>query len=92
MQIKSCIESMQSKNVPPQSGSNLMPMPSLPPRTSGRTLIVFGPLLAVGAVGALLAIAAVHAGWHAESMRLVATGLGSAVMVLALVLYYLQTM
>jgi len=83
---------MQSKNVPPQSGSNLMPMPSLPPRTSGRTLIVFGPLLAVGAVGALLAIAAVHAGWHAESMRLVATGLGSAVMVLALVLYYLQTM
>jgi PAS domain S-box-containing protein len=67
-------------------------MPSLPRRASGRTLIVFGPLLVIAAVGALLAIAAVHAGWHAESMRLVATGLGTAVMVLALVLYYLQTM
>jgi PAS domain S-box-containing protein len=83
---------MQSKNVPPQSGSDLMPMLSLPHRASGRTLIVFGPLLAVGALGAMLAMVAAHTGWYAESMRLVATALGTAVMVLALVLYYLQTM
>ncbi|HYK16332.1 MAG TPA: PAS domain S-box protein, partial [Burkholderiales bacterium] len=67
-------------------------MLSLPRRASGRTLIVFGPLLAVGALGAMLAMVAAHAGWHAESMRLVATALGTAVMVLAVVLYYLQTM
>ena len=83
---------MQSKNLPPQSGSDLMPMLSLPHRASGRTLIVFGPLLAVGALGAMLAMVAAHTGWYAESMRLVATALGTAVMVLALVLYYLQTM
>ena len=80
------------QNVPPQSGSNLMPMLSLPRRASGRSLIVFGPLLAVGALGAMLAMVAAHAGWHAESMRLVATALGTAVMVFALVLFYLQTM
>ncbi|HWP86946.1 MAG TPA: PAS domain S-box protein, partial [Burkholderiales bacterium] len=67
-------------------------MLSLPRRASGRSLIVFGPLLAVGALGTMFAIAAVHAGWHAESMRLVATALGTAVMVFALVLFYLQTM
>ena len=60
-------------------------------RARGRMLIVFGPVLALGAVGALLAIAAAHGGWHAEAMRLTATGLGAAVTVLAVVLFYQQT-
>jgi PAS domain S-box-containing protein len=60
-------------------------------RAGGRMLIVFGPVLAVGALGALLAMAAAHAGWHTEAMRLMATGLGAAVTVLAVVLFYQQT-
>jgi PAS domain S-box-containing protein len=42
-------------------------------------------------LGTLLALAAAHAGWHAELMRLMATGLGAAVTVLAVVLFYQQT-
>ncbi|MEO8441293.1 MAG: PAS domain-containing sensor histidine kinase [Betaproteobacteria bacterium] len=60
-------------------------------RARGRMLIVFGPVLAVGAFGALLAMAAAHTGWHPELMRLIATALGATVTVLAVVLFYQQT-
>ncbi len=45
-------------------------------RSRGHMLLVFGPVLALGAVGALLAVAAAYAGWHAELMQSVATGTG----------------
>jgi PAS domain S-box-containing protein len=57
---------------------------------SGRLLRIFAPVLALGAIGALLAIAAATAGWHTEAMRLIATGLGVMVTLLAVALY-LQT-
>ncbi len=60
-------------------------------RSSGRMLIVFGPMLALGAIGALLAMAAAHAGWRVELMRVTAAALAAAVTVLACVLFYLQT-
>ena len=40
-------------------------------RSSARTLIIVGPLLALGAVGALLAVVAARAGWHVDLMHLV---------------------
>ena len=60
-------------------------------RSRGRMLIVFGPVLALGAFGALLAMAAASAGWHADLMHMVGTGVGAAVMLLAVALFYRQT-
>src|SRR5471032_1420068 len=60
-------------------------------RSSGRLLIVFGPVLALGAVGALLAMVAATTGWHTDLMHAVAAGLGAIVMLLAVALFYLQT-
>ena len=60
-------------------------------RASGRMLIIFGPLLALGAFAALLAMAAAALGWQPDAMRMVAAGLGAAVMLLAIVLFYRQT-
>ncbi len=54
-------------------------------------LIIFGPVLALGALGALLAMAAAYSGWHADLMRMVATGLGATVMLFAVALFYRQT-
>ena len=54
-------------------------------------LVIFGPVLAVGSLGALAAIAAANAAWHTDVMHMVATGLGAAVIVLAVALFYLQT-
>ena len=91
MQIKTRIESTQFKFGFNRLAAISMFMPSQPARALGRMLIVFGPVLAVGALGTLLAMAAAHTGWHAEAMRLVATGLGAAVTVLAVVLFYQQS-
>ncbi len=60
-------------------------------RSSARTLIIVGPLLALGAVGALLAILAANAGWHAGLMQGVAASLGAAITGLAIALLYRQT-
>ena len=60
-------------------------------RSRGRMLIVFGPVLALGALGALLAVAAAGAGWNAELMHMAGSGLGAVVMLLAIVLFYRQT-
>ena len=60
-------------------------------RSSGRLLAIFGPVLAVGSVGALVAIAAANAGWHTGLMHRVAIGLGITLVVLAVALFYLQT-
>ena len=54
-------------------------------------LIVFGPVLALGALSALLAMGAAKAGWHPDLMHMIASGTGAAVMVLAVALFYLQT-
>jgi PAS domain S-box-containing protein len=59
-------------------------------RSSGRALIVFGPLLAIGAVIALLAMATGLYGWHPDEMRLIADSLGGVVMRLAVALLYRQ--
>jgi PAS domain S-box-containing protein len=59
--------------------------------SSGRMPIIFGPVLALGALGALLAMVATYAGWHADLMHTVAASLGAAVMVIAVALFYLQT-
>ena len=60
-------------------------------RSRGRMLIVFGPVLALGALGALLAVAAAGAGGNAELMHMAGSGLGAVVMLLAIVLFYRQT-
>ena len=59
-------------------------------RSSGRMLIIFGPVLALGALGVLLAAAAAMLDWHPDMTRLAIT-LGAAVMVLAIALFYAQT-
>ena len=61
-------------------------------RQCGRMLLVFGPILAVGAAGTVLAAIAAHGGWHIEAMRLVAATLGTAVMVTAILLFYQQSL
>jgi PAS domain S-box-containing protein len=66
-------------------------MADLARRAGGRMLIVFGPVLALGAVGTLLAMVAANVGWHADTMHLVATGLAAAAMLLAVVLFFRQT-
>src|ERR1700712_4858645 len=54
-------------------------------------LVIFGPVLAGGALGALLALGAANAGWHTELMHTLAIGLAAALLVLAVALFYLQT-
>lgn len=66
------------------------PLSSLPELSSGRLLIIFGPVLAVGAVTVLLALVAGIFGFHRYEMYLVATVLGASVMVLAVILFYRQ--
>lgn len=56
-------------------------------RSSGRLLAIFGPVLAVGTLGALVAIAAANAGWHTGLMHRVAIGLGITLVVLAVALF-----
>jgi len=53
-------------------------------------LIVFGPVLALGAFTALLALLAGLFGWHADEMLVTAAGVGSIVILLAVALVYLQ--
>src|SRR3982751_1926844 len=91
MQIKTRIKSAHTRNGSLGPTGTTMIMPGRLDRISGRMLIVFGPILVVGALGALVAIAAAHSGWHVEAMRLVATGLGASVTMLAVVLFYQQT-
>jgi PAS domain S-box-containing protein len=56
----------------------------------GELFIVFGPVLAVGAFTAFLAILAGLFGWHSNEMLVTAAGIGAAVIVLAIVLLYRQ--
>ncbi len=68
-------------------------MTPLEDRGRGRTellLIVFGPVLALGAFTALLALLASLFGWHPDQMVVTAAGVGAAVVLLALVLVYRQ--
>ncbi len=68
-------------------------MTPLEDRGRGRTellLIVFGPVLALGAFTALLALLASLFGWHPDQMLVTAAGVGAAVVLLALVLMYRQ--
>jgi len=53
-------------------------------------LIVFGPVLALGAFTALLALLAGLFGWHPDEMLVTATGVGSVVILLAVALVYLE--
>jgi len=57
----------------------------------GRLLIIFGPVLAVGASTVLLALVAGLFGFHRYEMYLVATVLGASVTLLAVILFYRQT-
>jgi len=52
--------------------------------------IVFGPVLALGAFTALLALLAGLFGWHANEMLLTAAGVGAGVVLLAVALLYWQ--
>ena len=68
-------------------------MTPLEDRSRGETellLIVFGPVLALGAFTALLALLAGLFGWHPDQMLVTAAGVGAAVVLLALVLAYWQ--
>jgi PAS domain S-box-containing protein len=56
----------------------------------GYLVIILGPLLAVGAFTALLAMGAGLAGWYREEMLVVAAGTGVLVAALTLVLLYLR--
>jgi PAS domain S-box-containing protein len=58
---------------------------------TGRLLIIFGPVLALGVFAVLLALVAGLFGWYAHEMYLVATVLGTLVMLLAIVLFYRQS-
>ena len=53
-------------------------------------LIVFGPVLALGAFTALLALLAGLFGWHPDQMLVTAAAVGAAVVVAALALVYRQ--
>lgn len=57
---------------------------------SGRLLIIFGPVLALGVFTVLLALVAGLFGWYAHEMYAVATVLGALVMLLAVILFYRQ--
>lgn len=54
----------------------------------GLPLIVFGPVLALGAFTALLALLAGLFGWYADEMLVTAAGVGSVVILLAVALVY----
>jgi PAS domain S-box-containing protein len=58
---------------------------------SGRLLIVFGPVLAVGVFTVLLALLAGLFGFYRHEMYAVATVVGAGVMLLAVLLFYRQT-
>jgi len=53
-------------------------------------LIVFGPVLALGAFTTLLALLAGLFGWHSDEMLVTAAGVGSIVILLAVTLVYLE--
>jgi len=53
-------------------------------------LIVFGPVLALGATTALLALLTGLFGWHSDEMLVTAAGVGSIVILLAVTLVYLE--
>jgi PAS domain S-box-containing protein len=73
----------------PIAGTASLPRPS--ELSAGRLLIIFGPMLAVGASTVLLALVAGLFGFHRYEMYLVATVLGALVMLLAVILFYRQT-
>jgi PAS domain S-box-containing protein len=66
------------------------PLSPSPELASGRLLIIFGPVLAVGSATVLLALVAGLFGFHRYEMYLVATVLGASIMLLAVVLFYRQ--
>lgn len=57
----------------------------------GRMLTTPAPLLALGALISVLAMVAGTVGWHPDLMRMIATGMGALVMLLAIALLYRQT-
>jgi PAS domain S-box-containing protein len=68
-------------------------MTQIEPTGRGETelpLIVFGPVLALGAVTVLLALLAGLLGWHPNEMLITAAGAGGAVVLAALALVYRQ--
>jgi PAS domain S-box-containing protein len=68
-------------------------MTQLEDRNRRRTdlpLIVFGPVLALGTLTAVLALLAGMFGWHANQMLVTAAAVGAAVVVAALALVYRQ--
>jgi PAS domain S-box-containing protein len=66
------------------------PLPRLPELSAGRLLIVFGPVLALGASTVLLALVAGLFGFHRYEMYLVATVVGALIVLLAVFLFYRQ--
>lgn len=62
-----------------------------PAYSRGRMLIIFGPVLALGAATALLAMMSGFMGWYPDLMWLIASGVGAAVMLLATILFFVQT-
>src|SRR5439155_707827 len=57
----------------------------------GRLLVVFGPVLALVAFTALLAMTAWFVGWYRTEMLVAAAGAGTIVVLLATLLLYRQT-
>ena len=66
-------------------------MGQLPSRMSGRLLIIFGPVLALGVFTVLLALVAGLFGFYRYEMYAVAVAVGAMVMALAIFLLYQQT-
>src|SRR5215471_1806034 len=66
-------------------------MGQLPSRMSGRLLIIFGPVLALGVFTVLLALVAGLFGFYRYEMYAVAVAVGALVMLLAVFLFYHQT-
>ena len=63
-----------------------------PAHSQGRMLLsVFGPVLALGAVTVLLAMLSVLLGWYPDTMQTLMTGGAVAVMLLAVILFFVQT-
>ncbi|HEY6239463.1 MAG TPA: PAS domain-containing sensor histidine kinase [Burkholderiales bacterium] len=78
--------------LPPRNGNGLSRESIGPPGlSSGRLLIVFGPVLALGVVTVLLALVAGLFGFYRHEMYAVAVTLGALVMLLAVILFYRQT-
>jgi PAS domain S-box-containing protein len=70
---------------------NDRPYPAPAALLSGRLLVIFGPVLALGASTVLLALVAGLFGWFPHEMYLVAMAVGAPVMLLATVLFFRQT-